>query len=44
MNHADFGLGTWHPKGGMYEVILGMKKLAKEQGVVIKTNSPVEKS
>lgn len=43
MNHADFGLGTWHPKGGMYEVILGMKKLAQEQGVVIKTNSPVSK-
>ncbi|PRP65800.1 phytoene desaturase family protein [Nonlabens agnitus] len=41
MNYADFGLGTWHPKGGMYEVILGMKKLAEELGVVIKTNSPV---
>ncbi len=41
MNYADFGLGTWHPKGGMYEVILGMKKLAQELGVVIKTNSPV---
>ncbi|ARN76566.1 phytoene dehydrogenase [Nonlabens spongiae] len=43
MNYADFGLGTWHPKGGMYEVILGMKKLAQELGVVIKTNSPVSK-
>ncbi|OUS13402.1 phytoene dehydrogenase [Nonlabens dokdonensis] len=43
MNYADFGLGTWHPKGGMYEVILAMKKLAEELGVVIKTNSPVEK-
>lgn len=43
MNHADFGLGTWHPKGGMYEVILGMKKLAQELGVVIKTDSPVSK-
>ena len=21
MNYADFGLGTWHPKGGMYEVV-----------------------
>lgn len=41
MNYADFGLGTWHPKGGMYEVILGMKKLAEELGVVIKTNAPV---
>lgn len=41
MNYADFGLGTWHPKGGMYEVILGIKKLAEELGVVIKTNAPV---
>ena len=43
MNYADFGLGTWHPKGGMYEVIQAMKKLAEELGVVIKNNSPVEK-
>lgn len=41
MNYADFGLGTWHPKGGMYEVILAMEQLAKEQGVTINTNSPV---
>jgi phytoene desaturase len=43
MNYADFGLGTWHPKGGMYEVILGMKKLAEGLGVVIKTDSPIDK-
>ncbi|EAS19322.1 phytoene dehydrogenase (phytone desaturase) [Flavobacteria bacterium BBFL7] len=42
MNYADFGLGTWHPKGGMYEVILAMEKLAKEQGAQIKTRSPVK--
>ncbi len=42
MNHADFGLGTWHPKGGMYEVILGMKSLAEELGVVIHTGTPVD--
>ncbi|GAK91274.1 phytoene dehydrogenase [Nonlabens ulvanivorans] len=41
MNYADFGLGTWHPKGGMYEVILAMEQLAKEQGVTININSPV---
>ncbi|MGB3590374.1 MAG: phytoene desaturase family protein [Nonlabens sp.] len=41
MNHADFGLGTWHPKGGMYEVILAMKTLAEELGVVINTNATV---
>ena len=43
MNFADFGLGTWHPKNGMYSVILAMEKLAKELGVTIKTNSNIEK-
>ena len=43
MNYADFGLGTWHPKTGMFDVILGLEKLALELGVTIKTNSPVEK-
>ena len=33
MNFADFGLGTWHPKGGMYQIILAMKSLAEELGV-----------
>lgn len=43
MNYADFGLGTWHPKTGMFDVINGIEKLALELGVTIKTNSPVEK-
>lgn len=43
MNYADFGLGTWHPKGGMYQIILAMKKLAEDLGVVIKVNSNVSK-
>jgi phytoene desaturase len=43
MNFADFGLGTWHPKNGMYSVILAMEKLALELGVVIHTNSNIEK-
>ena len=43
MNYADFGLGTWQPKDGMYSVILGMETLAKELGVTIHTNSPIEK-
>jgi phytoene desaturase len=41
MNYADFGLGTWQPENGMYDVILGMEKLAKELGVVIKTEQTV---
>jgi phytoene desaturase len=43
MNYADFGLGTWHPKGGMYEIIKAMKNLAKELGVKINTSSAVSK-
>ena len=43
MNHADFGLGTWHPEKGMYSVIEGMKKLAEEFGVSFETNQNVEK-
>lgn len=43
MNYADFGLGTWHPKGGMYEVIRAMESLAKSLGVHIHTNHAVDK-
>lgn len=43
MNYADFGLGTWHPRGGMYRVIEAMKMLAESLGVQINTNSPVDK-
>ncbi|WP_203296466.1 phytoene desaturase family protein [Luteirhabdus pelagi] len=42
MNYADFGLGTFHPKDGMYSVIKGMAQLAHELGVTIKTNQTVE--
>ena len=43
MNFADFGLGTWHPKGGMYEIIKAMRSLAESLGVTIHTNSTVKK-
>jgi len=43
MNFADFGLGTWHPQGGMYEVIKAMESLALELGVAIYTSKPVDK-
>ncbi|TWO31930.1 phytoene desaturase [Seonamhaeicola sediminis] len=42
MNYADFGLGTFHPKKGMYQVILAMETLAKELGVNIKTEASVK--
>lgn len=43
MNYADFGLGTWHPKNGMYSVIQGMVQLATELGVTIQTNAEISK-
>lgn len=43
MNYADFGLGTWHPKGGMYKVIEAMVSLAKSLGVHFVTNANVER-
>lgn len=42
MNYADFGLGTWHPRGGMYEIIKGMVRLAEELGVHFHTRAGVE--
>jgi phytoene desaturase len=33
MNYADIKLGTWYPKGGMYNIVNGMHSLATELGV-----------
>lgn len=43
MNYADFGLGTWHPKTGMFDVVRAMESLAIELGVTFHTNSNIEK-
>ena len=43
MNYADFGLGTWHPRGGMHKVVEGMVSLATSLGVSFTTNANVEK-
>ena len=43
MNYADFGLGTWHPKTGMFDVVNAMESLALELGVTFHTNSNIEK-
>lgn len=43
MNYADFGLGTWHPKKGMYAVVEAMVTLAQSLGVKFQTNSSVSK-
>ncbi len=43
MNYADFGLGTWHPRGGMYKVVEAMVSLGKTLGVDYRTEANVEK-
>ena len=43
MNYADFGMGTWHPKTGMYDVVNGMIELAKELGVKFELNAAIDK-
>jgi phytoene desaturase len=39
MNYADFGMGTWHPKTGMFDVVRAMESLARELGVTFHTNN-----
>lgn len=43
MNFADFGLGTWHPKTGMFDVVRAMESLARELGVKFVINAAIEK-
>ena len=43
MNYADFGLGTWQPKNGFYDVVQGMVKMGTELGVTYHTNSSISK-
>jgi len=42
MNYADMVLGTWHIRGGMFELVKGMQKLAESMGVKIYTANPVQ--
>lgn len=42
MNYADFGLGTWQPKNGFFDVIEAMIKLGTELGVSYQTNANIE--
>lgn len=43
MNYADFGLGTWQPKNGFFDVVNAMHSLALSLGVKFETNATVEK-
>lgn len=41
MNYGDMVLGTWYPKGGMFEVVKGFETLAKSLGVKFHYNQEV---
>jgi phytoene desaturase len=43
MNYADMSLGTWYPKGGMFEIVKAMMALAEEKGVKIHLGQNVSK-
>jgi phytoene desaturase len=43
MNYADMSLGTWYPKGGMYQLIEGMVALAESLGVTFTFNRTVDR-
>ena len=42
MNYADTVLGTWYPRGGMYELVDAVYKVAQELGVTFRFNCDVE--
>ena len=41
MNYADFGLGTWQPENGFYDVVQAMVDLGKSLGVKYLTNHEI---
>jgi len=43
MNYADLAMGTWHPMGGMHQIVKAMVAVAEELGVEIKLNTEVTK-
>ncbi len=42
MNHVDFDLGIWYPKGGIGKLFTALYDLAQKHGVVFYFNTPVE--
>lgn len=43
MNHADIDLGTWYPMGGMGKMMDAMRRVAEDQGAVIRTSDAVKR-
>lgn len=43
MNYGGYGLGTWYPMGGFYELVKAMKNVAEFQGAKFHFNHTIEK-
>jgi len=43
ITYADLALGMWYPMGGIYSLVEDMVKIAVDKGVILKTNSPVNR-
>jgi len=43
MNHVDFGMGVFYPKGGIYTIIESFKNMNEKFGTTIMTNAPVKR-
>lgn len=43
MSYIDIRQGVWYPEGGMGKMVEGIARLAREQGVTIRTGSPVRR-
>ena len=41
--YGELAYGLWLPKGGIYGLVRGIEKLARELGVVVRTSAPVAK-
>lgn len=41
MNYADMELGTWWPRGGMFQIVKGMYEVAQSQGAQFVFDAPV---
>lgn len=41
MSHMDFNQGVFYPRGGFYELIDALARIAEKNGAELRTNSPV---
>lgn len=41
MSHMDFNQGVFYPRGGFYELIKALARIAENNGAVMRTNCPV---